>query len=48
MACKRCVLHKACEQIKMPFCPWIFYVGLLILVAIPGIILWQGKELLNL
>ncbi len=46
--CKRCRLKSACQHIKVPFCPWLFYLALGAAVAVPAYLLWKGSELLNI
>ena len=48
MGCARCSLRNACKHIPGPICPFLFYVVLMVLIAIPAYFLWIGKDALNI
>ena len=46
--CKICRLHKACEHFKGPFCPWLLYVILIVVISIPAYLIWNIIGQLNI
>ncbi len=47
MACERCRLKKACKHIPGPFCPWMFYIFLLVLIGLPIYLLVSSLHVFN-
>ncbi len=39
-SCKRCKLKAACQHLPGPFCPWLFYLILILVIAVPAYIIW--------